>query len=478
MKKIKISYNFKNNKGITLIALIITIIILLILSGVTIGVILSNENTIDKAKKTSDNTNIQAAKEQTLILVTNYITDYKNKGMTFDNEGEYIASELSSIKQSGNYYIKVTKESDGTRTIDVSNDSSQNNIVISGQVDDDGQIVWNTSVSIPKDLKVGSEIEYIPSKSAEWDARYASTYREGTSSFNNIDKTGDKKIKSGLKQDGTLEDFGIKDWKVWDIDKTTGTVRLVPASATTGQLTLQGAQGYNNVVYLLDKVCNDLYGDSSKGITARSIDFKDIEDAMKKVHNVDDIDDIVVDGVEIIKNSKSSSYMKQQSSEYTVANSNYPVIYAYEENAVINPTPSITINKLLGHSDSIGRIERNQDGATNGKVMSESTRIRPYRTFYSIIESDIRKIFKDTDYINLLIPTEGVKTYWLASRSVIVFSSYCDFYVYYMTNGATSATLLDYSKNSNGASSQSLFPVLELDGSLIKKVSDNKYEIN
>lgn len=143
MKKTKICYKF-NNRGVTLIALIITIIVLLILSGVTIGVILGNENTIEKAKKTSENTDIQAAKEQALILVTNYITDYKNKGRNFDNEGEYIASELSLAKQSGNYYVKVTKESDGTRTIDVSDDSSQNNIVISGQVDDDGQIEWNT----------------------------------------------------------------------------------------------------------------------------------------------------------------------------------------------------------------------------------------------------------------------------------------------------------------------------------------------
>ena len=476
MKKTKICYEF-NNKGITLIALIITIIVLLILSGVTIATILNGDSTIDKAKQASKNTNIHAAKEQTLILVANYITDYKNKGRAFDNEGEYIASELSSVKQSGDYYIKVTKENDGTRIIDVSDDVSQNNIVISGQIDDDGQIEWNTSVSIPKDLKIGSEVEYIPSKSAEWDAIYATSYPEGSISFSNVDKKGDKKIKSGVKQDGTLEDFGIKDWKVWDIDKTTGIVRLVPASATSGQLTLQGAQGYNNAVYLLDKVCNDLYGDSSKGITARCIDLKDIEEAMKKVHNVDNIDDIEVDGVKIVKSSKSSSYMKQESSAYTVANSNYPVIYAYEENAVINPTPSITINKALEHSDSIGRIERNQDGATNGKVMSESTRIRPYRTFYSITQTDMRKIFKDTDYIDLLFPNGENAVYWLASRSIIIFSSYCDFYIYYMSNGGTSAIIADYSKNSNGSGSESLFPILEVNASLLKKVSGGKYQI-
>ena len=476
MKKTKICYEF-NNKGITLIALIITIIVLLILSGVTIAAIVNGDGTIDKAKQASNNTNVHAAKEQALVLVTNCIREYEIKGTNFDNEGDYIASDLSAAKQSGNYYIKVTKESDGTRIIDVSDDASQNNIIISGQVDDDGQIEWNTNVSIPKDLVVGSEVEYIPSKSAEWDAIYATSYPEGSVSFSNVDKKGDKKIKSGVKQDGTLEDFGIKDWKVWDVDKTTGIVRLVPASATSGQLTLQGAQGYNNAVYLLDKVCNDLYGDPSKGITARSIDYKDIEDAMKKVHNVDDLDDIEVDGVKIVKNSKSSSYMKQQSSEYTVANSNYPVIYAYEENAVINPAPSIIINQALGHSDSMGRIERDKDGATNGKVMSQSAKIKPYRTFYTIIAADMEKIFSNTNYMDLLRPNGGNSIYWLASRSVIIFSSYCDFYIYYMSNGGTSAIIADYSKNSNGAASESLFPILEVNASLLKKVSGGKYQI-
>ena len=41
----------KNNKGITLIALVITIIVLLILAGVAISAIIGNESAMEKAKQ-------------------------------------------------------------------------------------------------------------------------------------------------------------------------------------------------------------------------------------------------------------------------------------------------------------------------------------------------------------------------------------------------------------------------------------------
>ena len=43
--------NIRKSKGITLIALVITIIVLLILAGVTINAIVGNESTMEKAKQ-------------------------------------------------------------------------------------------------------------------------------------------------------------------------------------------------------------------------------------------------------------------------------------------------------------------------------------------------------------------------------------------------------------------------------------------
>ena len=50
----------KNNKGITLVSLIITIIILIILAGITINITVGQDGIITKAKEAKTNTEIAA----------------------------------------------------------------------------------------------------------------------------------------------------------------------------------------------------------------------------------------------------------------------------------------------------------------------------------------------------------------------------------------------------------------------------------
>lgn len=54
----------KNNKGITLIILVVTIIVLLILAGISISAITGGNNSMDKAKKAKDETAIKAEMEE------------------------------------------------------------------------------------------------------------------------------------------------------------------------------------------------------------------------------------------------------------------------------------------------------------------------------------------------------------------------------------------------------------------------------
>ena len=53
----------KGNKGITIIALIITIVVLLILAGVTIDLVVGNDNLFDKAKSTQKIQTVAGIKE-------------------------------------------------------------------------------------------------------------------------------------------------------------------------------------------------------------------------------------------------------------------------------------------------------------------------------------------------------------------------------------------------------------------------------
>ena len=126
---------------------------------------------------------------------------------------------------------------------------------------------------IPEGLEVGSEVTYTPTarEPYHWDAEYATSYETTSSDYTtydiNLNNTGDFKIADWK-------------WKVLSIDEATGQVELIASAPTTGTVRLQGAQGYNNAVKLLNDACNSLYGDSTKGIEGRSVDIEDIEEYM------------------------------------------------------------------------------------------------------------------------------------------------------------------------------------------------------
>ena len=63
----------RNNKGITMIALIITIIVLLILAGISIAMLTGNNGLLEKAKTAKEETK-NAEEQENLIL-----SDYENK---------------------------------------------------------------------------------------------------------------------------------------------------------------------------------------------------------------------------------------------------------------------------------------------------------------------------------------------------------------------------------------------------------------
>lgn len=86
--------NIRKDKGITLIALVITIIILIILAGVSISLLLGNESLIDKSKNAAETySEKQAQEELELILADLKIDKISNPEY---NENDYINNKISS----------------------------------------------------------------------------------------------------------------------------------------------------------------------------------------------------------------------------------------------------------------------------------------------------------------------------------------------------------------------------------------------
>ena len=76
-----------SNKGITLVALIVTIIILLILAGVTLSFILNKEGIINKSQVAVNEYEKEAEKESELLKS---IDDYMETIVDVVNVGDYV----------------------------------------------------------------------------------------------------------------------------------------------------------------------------------------------------------------------------------------------------------------------------------------------------------------------------------------------------------------------------------------------------
>lgn len=283
-------FNLKSNKGITLIALIITIIVLLILAGVTIAAINGNESAMDKAKQAKDETSISEAKEAAILKATEFIQDYMDKRYVQNDQtvtgktiGQYVAAQFNNSGNgitSGDYKITASD-------MDLTVKEGETEIV-TGTIDEDtGKITWNptsggqgnvdqggpTVVGGIESLNRGDKVDYEPPK----DTIIANVnLPEGTSVEGTkvaaLNKAGATIISSGVK----AED--IKDWVVLDKNETTGEVLIVPDTTSSNnfvKLGLDGMDGYNNAIAALNELAGQ-YKNPTYAKEARSITVEDI----------------------------------------------------------------------------------------------------------------------------------------------------------------------------------------------------------
>ena len=304
--------------------------------------------------------------------------------------------------------------------------------------------------TIPEGLKVGSTVTYSPSGTYNWQAKYCSSEK--------TEGTDDVTLNSASGQS-----YNITEWKVLSIEN--GKVELVPTNPTEGTVYLGQAQGYNNGVKLLNDACSSLYGNTSKGITARSLNIEDIEKYMKTEKLTDTRS--YTNGV--------TQYGNQVSSAYT-SYKNYPVIYAEEKLSVINENKK---TKGLGMNEQTRFIEKTDDGASNG-ILNASTSIQPYQTYWykdnSYMQTAFRTAEGGANYYNLLINTST--NYWLASRCVSTDSSDCSFTMRHVYNGNVGAYNMYYSSDNINGDSHTLFPVVSLSSSLLSGNATSGYAVN
>ena len=164
----------KGNKGITLIALVITIIVLLILAGVTIAQITGQDSAPQKAAEAKRANEIGAAKDEARMLAAKYIQEYMEK--------KYVKTTTSNVQDKK---LEVGKE---------------------------GNSVYKVSgVELPKMLAN----ETLPSTVGEYVAQQFSERASSESSYNYSVSGRELTISTKAGEEltkGTIQDDGVLAW--------------------------------------------------------------------------------------------------------------------------------------------------------------------------------------------------------------------------------------------------------------------------
>ena len=219
----------KKNKGITLIALIITIVVMLILVAVSVHVLIKSnligtaERTVDKYKTASE----EEAKDGAIEI----------NGKKYDSIEDYI-KEKEGISNIHNWqYVNENTREEIRCTCEQC------------KAFEDGDSTGRT-------LKIGQQIGKTEYKTAS---------------------TSISKEKSGYSSDQTINlnneetkwvVFGYEDK---DKDGLNEVLLLTTEHPTKTMIALYGAEGYNNCIEEINRMCRELYGTNARGMTIEDV---------------------------------------------------------------------------------------------------------------------------------------------------------------------------------------------------------------
>ena len=275
----------KRNKGITLIALVITIIVLLILAGVAIAMLSGENGILRKAAEAKTKTDKSEEEEQVrLAALSALAADNGNIGT--DKYYEALNKELNKIKAGTGTVSELPAEvkiGDNRYVIRKNGEASQ--LGEAGWMykkDSKGRetIVTNGVYELP----IGTYINY---NAAATDAKGETIVEKkipsnvGSPTDTGFYKASEKTVTkgNGYGEQTFSNKATTNGWRVLGVNEKTGELLIISADPvkTTGDASfyLRGIAGYNYGEQELDKVCS-VFGSGYGATGARSVDVDDI----------------------------------------------------------------------------------------------------------------------------------------------------------------------------------------------------------
>ena len=421
---------FKSTKGITLIALVVTIIVLLILAGVSIAMLTGNNGILTQGKRAKEEQAHAAVKEGIMLLYNEYRTKQEVNSSKVQEETKVASTELVKIaanegaegttenlgsfkdfiqskniinangiinvrnllgqtlslgngtsKESGDVYVfeeqkgiyKIsyyTSETVSTSIYQIANEKAGKTLVeMYNQAQKDNCTNSDGSCKKAEHLHIGDYVDYNPLK-----------FKEGTV---DLDKTASILADENMGSDQTFSINTDTKWRVLGEDDN-GQILIVsadPVKKDMGETNnpyfyLKGAKGYINAETVLERI-SKIYGHGVGATGARSLKIEDVNKICGVTVGSDGLTP-AVDGSGNFGTTKS-----------------YTDQYASPE------------DYLAGTKSSFSKTSNAYGYKGNNSLLKTATNTRAYETIF---------FKKQTKKYN-----------WLASRSVCCYSDYAYF---------------------------------------------------
>ena len=479
LKKKEKQHIVANEKAITLIALVVTIVILLILAGVTITMTLGQNGLFTRAREGAAAYEESEVRDDLSMLITQYTWD-KASEKTDKSLGDYLKENgATSVKANADgttlevtykgYTFKVNKDSGEiigvskaensgetqpdpevvVSGVKVTEDSAgQGNNVEQGKIAaDSGKKLYITFTSSIEGgtTTVSPAVPFEVSKNGSYKFTITGTVgsktytKEQTVTVNqykavtsaligkivsytpNTPSTGYdlSTAKSGYGSAQTIDGtYDPTTWKIMEVDENGNITKLLGIGAK--DVYFQGSTGYNNGVYLLNDICKSRYGNASLGATARSLNIEDIESRMNSK------------GIAARNAYKAGTVQYGTTRKYTGSYTKYPAIYAQEKYSGVDVSDVADGTQVItGSVDTTAQGKMNPNGKsgsdniyttlpeTSETTGPSKTNLTCTQTYYNVSQSS--SYYDDANFYNMIF---GTGTYfWLASRYVYCNSS-------------------------------------------------------
>ena len=361
----------KTAKGITLVALVVTIVVLLILAGVSINTVLGDDGIIKKAKEAAEATRRASAEEDMNRLVLEYQLASNEETLESFLQEKVTEGRIDGVTDNGDGTITITKKVEGKDyTITVKKPVAPTPSVKVGAirvVSDStgaGSSLGEASTAKGKTLyimidssisggttTVSPQVPYAVTENGTYKFTVTGTVngtaytKEVSVEVNQFKKSILEDIKIGdyvnytydtaenyvltsatcgsssNPTDGIPQTSGLK-WRILNIDEANGAVDLISENPTGTDVYFSNILGYNNGPYLMNEICKAQYSNKSLGVNARSINLLDMEKHLTAA------------GI-AARNAYSSNVKYGTTKTYT-SNTKYPSLYAGQKGAGVN----------------------------------------------------------------------------------------------------------------------------------------------